>query len=72
MTTTANDPVLLTSGYVVDIRQEGELYVATGYRDSGMLTARPPDPYIAAVQPAQLGGGASATAGRFSRKAPHG
>ncbi len=40
-------------GYVVNIRQDGGLFVATAYRDSETFIARVPDPYTAAVELAQ-------------------
>ena len=35
-------------GYVVNIRQDGELYVATGYRDGETFVARACEAYAAA------------------------
>ena len=37
-------------GYVVNIRQDGDLYVTTGYRDGETFVARVAEPYAAAVE----------------------
>ena len=37
-------------GYVVNIRQDGGLYVATAYRDHETFVAHAPDAYAAAVE----------------------
>ena len=37
-------------GYVVNIRQDGGRYVATGYRDGETFVVRAADPYAAAVE----------------------
>ena len=37
-------------GYVVNIRQDGEVYVATGFRDGETFVTRAAEPYAAAVE----------------------